>query len=91
MRKLGAIVGILLRIVGHVRQNRSLCSTITFQFVGDHPERCLTLTSHPSAEEPLGGVLIPTRLQQNIDNITVLIHGTPKILLLAVDSDEEFI
>jgi hypothetical protein len=29
-------------------------------------------------------------LQQNIDDITVLIHGTPKILLLTVDSDEEF-
>src|SRR5215472_6309149 len=31
------------------------------------------------------------RLQQNIDDIPVLIHGTPKILLPAVDSDEEFV
>jgi hypothetical protein len=30
-------------------------------------------------------------LQQNINNITILIDGTPKILLLAVDSDEEFV
>jgi hypothetical protein len=36
-------------------------------------------------------MLIAARLQQNIDDITVLIHGTPKILLLAVDSDEEFV
>jgi hypothetical protein len=28
---------------------------------------------------------------QNIDDITVLIHDTPSILLLAVDSDEEFV
>ena len=34
---------------------------------------------------------IAARLQQNIDDITILIHGPPKILLLAVDSDEEFV
>ena len=31
------------------------------------------------------------RLQQNIDDIPVLIHRTPKILLPAIDSDEEFV
>ena len=31
------------------------------------------------------------RLQQNIDHIPVLIHGTPQILLSTVDSDEEFV
>ena len=84
MRKLGAIVGILSRIVNHTRKNRSLCSTVAFQFVGDHPKRGLTLTSHQSAEEPLGGVLITMRLNQHVDHITVLIHGPPKIPLLAV-------
>jgi hypothetical protein len=44
-----------------------------------YPERFLALTSHQSAEEPLGCMLIAARLQQNIDDITVLIHGTPKI------------
>ena len=91
MRKLGAIVGKLSRIVSHARQNCSLCSPIALQFVGDHPERFLTLTLHQSAEEPLGGVLIAARLQENINDIAVLIHGTPKILLLAVDSDEELV
>jgi putative transposase len=28
---------------------------------------------------------------REIDDITILIHGTPKILLLAVDSNEEFV
>jgi hypothetical protein len=42
-------------------------------------------------KKPLGRTLIAARLQQNIDDITILIHGTPKILLLAVDSDEEFV
>jgi hypothetical protein len=91
MRKLGAIVGILLRIVGNDRQVRSLRSTIAFQFVRDDAERFRALTSHQSAKESLGCMLIAARLQQNIDDITVLIHGTPKILLQALDFHEDFV
>jgi len=91
MRNLGAIVGILLGIVGNTWKDRSTGSTIALQLVGDDPEWLLTLTAQQSAKEPLGCTLIAARLQKNIDDITVLIHGTPKILLLAVDSDEEFV
>ena len=91
MRNLGAIVGILLRIVSNAWQDRSTGSSIALQLVGDDPEWLLALTAQQSAKEPLGCTLIAARLQQNINDITILIHGTPKILLLAVDSHEEFI
>ena len=91
MRKLSPVVGILSRIVSNARQDRSLRSAIALQFVGDDPERFFTLTSHQSAEEPLGCLLIATRLQQNVDDITVLVNGTPKILLLTVNPDEQFV
>ena len=91
MRNLGPIVGILLGIVGNVWQDRSTGSSIALELVGDDPEWLLALTAQQSAEEPLGCTLIAARLQQNIDDITILIHGPPKILLLAVDSDEEFV
>ena len=91
MRNLGAIVGILLGIVGNAWQDRSTGSSIAFQLVGDDPEWLFALTAQQSAKEPLGCTLIAARLQQNINDITILIHGTPKILLLAVDSDEEFV
>ena len=91
MRNLGPIVGILLGLVGHTWQDRSTGSSIALQLVGDDPEWLLALTAQQSAKEPLGCTLIAARLQQNIEDITVLIHGTPKILLLAVDSDEEFV
>ena len=91
MRKLHAIVRISLCIVRNARQDRSLRSTIALQFVGDDPERFLALPSHQSANEPLGGILIATRLQQNIDDITVLIHGTPEILQLTIDFHEDFV
>ena len=91
MRNLGAIVGIGLGIVGHTRQDGSAGSTIALQLVGDDPQRFLALTTQQSTKESLGCRLVAVRLQQNIDNIPVLIHGTPKILLPAVDPDEEFV
>jgi hypothetical protein len=89
--KRGFPFGILLSIVGNAWQDRSTGSRIALQLVGDDPEWLLALTAQQSAKESLGCTLIAARLQQNIDDITVLIPGTPKILLLAVDSDEEFV
>jgi hypothetical protein len=62
---------------GNTRQDRSTGSTIALQLVGDDPEWFLALTAQQSAKEPLGCTLIVARLQQNIDDITVLIRGTP--------------
>jgi hypothetical protein len=76
---------------GNAWQDRSIGNSIALQIVGDDPEWLLALTAQQSAKEPLGCTLIAARLQQNIDGITILIHGTPKILLPAVDSDEEFV
>ena len=91
MRNFGAIVGILLGIVGNAWQDRSTGSSMALQIVGDDPKWLLALTAQQSAKKPLGCTLIAARLQQNIDDITVLTHGPPKTLLLAVDSDEEFV
>ena len=49
------------------------------------------LTTHQPTEESLGCTLIAARLQQNIDHVSVLINGTPEILLLAVESDEQLV
>ena len=73
MRSLGPIVGIWLGIVGNAWQDRSTGSTIAFQLVGDDPAWLLALTAQQSAKEPLGCTLIAARLQQNIDDITILI------------------
>jgi hypothetical protein len=91
MRKLSTIVCVLLGIVSHVRQDRSLRSAVALQFVSDHPERFLALPPHQSTKEQLGCTLIAPRLQQNIDDVTVLIHGTPKIMLPAIDFHEDFV
>ena len=44
-----------------------------------------------SSEESFRGATITARLNQDVDHVAILIHGTPEILLLAVDSNEDFV
>jgi hypothetical protein len=44
-----------------------------------------------SAKESFRGAPITARLNQDVDHVAVLIHSTPEILLLAVDSNEDFV
>ena len=43
------------------------------------------------AEEAFGGSPIATRLDEDIDHVTILIHGTPEILTPALDRHEDLI
>jgi hypothetical protein len=49
------------------------------------------LAAQQSSEESFRSALIAVRLNQDVDHVAVLIHGTPEILLLAVDSNENFV
>ena len=40
---------------------------------------------------PFPSALIAVPLNKDVDHVVVLIHGTPEILLLAVDSNEHFV
>jgi hypothetical protein len=44
-----------------------------------------------SPKESFCGAPIALRLDQDVDHVAVLIHGTPEVMLLAVDSNEDFI
>jgi hypothetical protein len=74
-----------------LRQNRSERCSITLKLVRDDPKWCFALVSQQSLKESLGGTLIPTWLNENVNDIAVLIDRTPEVLLLAVDSHEEFV
>ena len=50
-----------------------------------------SLAAQQSSKESFRGALITARLNQDVDHVAVLIHGTPQILLLAVDSNEDFV
>jgi hypothetical protein len=51
----------------------------------------LSLAAQQPSEESFRGAPIAARLNQEVDQVAVLIHGTPEILLLAVDSNKNFV
>ena len=77
--------------MSHAFEDTSYGSRVASQFVGNDPYRFGTLATQESPKESFCGPLIPMRLDQNVDHVAVLIHGTPQILLFAIDSNEDFI
>ena len=86
-----SIIGIPLYIVSHVVEDAWHGSGVASQFVGNDLQWFGTLATQESAKESLCRTLITMRLDQNVDHVAVLIHGTPEILLLAVDSHEHLV
>jgi hypothetical protein len=79
----------------HGRQRVSQRRPIAFQVVGNDSKRFFSLAPQQSSKESLCGELITARLNQDVDHGAVLIHRlihrALQVLLLAVDSDEDFI
>ena len=65
--------------------------TVATQLVGHETTRCLPLTLQESSKECPRGTAVPTRLDEDVDHIPVLIHGPPEILALTVDRHEDFV
>ena len=61
------------------------------QFVGNEAKRFVSLPLQELSEESSRCTPVPTGLNENIDHVTVLIHGAPEILALPVDRDEDFV
>ena len=91
MRDFGSIVGVSLHTMNGVAEDGSHGSRVASQLVGNHPRWFRTLAAQKSSKEALCGVLITMRLDQDVDHVTVLVHGTPQVLLLAVDSNEDLV
>jgi hypothetical protein len=82
------------RIARHydsVAEDRSYGSRVASQFIGYDAQWFSTLSAQESSKELFRGALIPMRLDQNVDHVAFLIHGSPEILLLAIDSNENLI
>ena len=65
--------------------------TVASKFVGhDHAWHVIQALQQPS-EKPFGRLAISPRLNENVEHDAVLIHGTPQIMLHALDPDEHLI
>ena len=68
-----------------------MCSRITPKLVGDQLPGCLSLMFQGPTKEAFSGSTNSTLGNQNIDHVSILIDGPPKIEALTLDGDEEFI
>ncbi len=75
----------------HGREDVPMCSRITPKLVCDQLPGCLSLMFQGPTKEAFSGSTISTLGNQNIDHVSILIDGPPKIEALTLDGDEEFI
>jgi hypothetical protein len=85
---LRAVVQVPVLAVLHSRQYLLLRGTIAFQLVGDDDPRHVHQPLQQLAEEPLGGVLVPTALHQDVEHRAILIDRPPQVVPFAIDREK---
>ena len=88
---LRAVVRVLIGAVKHRWHHRATGGRVTAQLVGDQASRHLPLGLQQLAKESHRGVPISSRLHEDVEDVTVLIHGTPQVLLATLDRDEHLV
>ncbi len=91
MGKLCPVLGILACIVNRIWDELSMCNPITSQLVRHDLPGFVSMCLQQSFEEALCGLAAAPTLQKNIDDFSVLIHGSPQIALYTVNLHEYFI
>ncbi len=75
----------------HSRHDRTVSGGIAFQFVRDQPAGFPALAFEQPAEKAFRRLLIPSTLDEKINDITVLVHGTPEIVTFPLNGDKDFV
>ena len=91
MGDLRAVIRVLIGAVKHRRHHRATGGRVTAQLVGDQASRHLPLVLQQLAKESHRGVPISSRLHEDVQDVTVLIHGAPQVLLATLDRDEHLV
>jgi hypothetical protein len=60
------------------RHDRAMSRIITSEFIGDQPSRFTSLAFEKTAEKAFSRLSVAMALHQNINDIAVLIDGTPR-------------
>ena len=66
-------------------------NAVAAQLVGHQSHGFLALTLQECPKESPRRTRVPTRLDEEVDQVPVLVHGAPEILALTVDRDEDFV
>jgi hypothetical protein len=91
MWQLCAIVRVLRRVMKYIRHQFSVCHVITPQFVGHNLSRNSSIIFQQPREETLSRSTIATLLEKNIDDVTILVSGSPQIALDTIYLNKNFV
>ena len=91
VRDFGAIVRVSVRTVSDGRHDRSVRSPVAAQLVGDQSHGLVLLTLHQLAKKEFGTPAVATQLDKDIEDVAILIDGTPEIAPLSLDGDEDLV
>ncbi len=91
VRYLRSVVRVLGRVVNDRRHDGPVRRRVALQLVGDQSVRPTALALQQLAEELLGSAPVAPRLNENVDEIAILVDGTPPVLSLATDGDKNLV
>ena len=85
------IVLVLFGAMDDGRHDAPVSCGITPQLVRHKPPGRATLTLQQLTKEAFGSTSVATRLDEDIDHVTILINRTPEILPLTLNGDEHLV
>jgi hypothetical protein len=91
VRDLGPVVRVPVRAVDYGRHHGAAGRGVATEFVGEQSSGDTASSFQQLAEEPDGRPPIATGLDQDVDHVSVLVNGTPQILLPPLDLDEHLV
>ncbi len=91
VRVLGSVVPVLASLVLGTETQFPMCSNIAPQLVRDHYPGGVLQPFEKLAEKPLCCLRVVTPLDQDIQDVAILVHCPPQVVLLAFDPNENFI
>ncbi len=91
VRDFRPVVFILAGSMGNGWEDLSVRSRIASKLVGNELPGWALLVFQHLAKEAFGGSLVSTACDQDIEDIAVLVHRSPKIMTFAADHDEHFV
>ena len=91
MRVLRSIVQPLMLPMLNTGHDLSFRRAVALQLIRDEHPRHVPQTLQQLAEELFCGLFVPAALHQDVQDVAILIHGAPQVMLLAIDLDEHLI
>ena len=91
MRHLCAVVRVSVRAMGDGRHDCSVRSPVAAQLVGDQSHGLTLLALHQLAKKACGSPAVATCLDEDIEDVAIVIDGTPERVPPSLDGDEDLV